>query len=60
MATVSFDEKVIITNPTIAKQMKRELESTSKPAVRSYDLSAVEDIEKDSERWAEELLHLKK
>ncbi|MGN0771839.1 MAG: hypothetical protein ACI4MI_04570 [Christensenellales bacterium] len=60
MATISFDEKVVITNPDIISMMKNDIEATS-PIV--HDLNSkytIQKAENNGRKWALKLLHSEK
>lgn len=60
MATISFDEKVVITNPDIISMMKNDIEDTS-PIV--HDLNSeytIKKAENNGRKWALKLLHSEK
>ncbi|MDY4592517.1 MAG: hypothetical protein SO434_03850 [Eubacteriales bacterium] len=60
MATISFDENVVITNPDIISMMKNDIEDTS-PIV--HDLNSkytIKKAENNGRKWALKLLRSEK
>lgn len=57
MATVSFDEKVVVTNPKTVLMMKKDLDSTT-PVVHTIDtVCTIKSTEENGRKWATKLLH---
>lgn len=57
MATVSFDEKVIVTDPQTVTWMIEDLDSTT-PVVHNIDVCCtIEKTDENGRKWATKLLH---
>ena len=60
MATASFDEKVVVTDPETIKWMKADLDDPT-PVVHSinpdYDFNKIQE---NGRKWASKLLHSKR
>lgn len=57
MATISFDEKVVVTDPEMAKRMKADLDdSTPVPYSKKSDVNAFKNAEENGKKWTSRLL----
>lgn len=60
MATISFIEKVVITNPDIVSMMEKDIEDTP-PIVHNLNSEyTIQKAENNGRKWALKLLHSNK
>lgn len=56
MATISFNEKVVVTDPQIAKIMIDDLEDTAPSCYKIEENLTMEKIEESSKNWVKKLI----
>ncbi len=52
MATVSFDEKVVVTDPAMIARMRHDLDETPVTPAMQRDEAHVQDVSENSRKWA--------
>lgn len=57
MATVSFDEKVVVTDPKVISMIKEDLDSTTPIVHKQNIICTINSTEENGKKWATKLLH---
>lgn len=56
MATVSFDEKVVVTDPEIVMMMKKDLDSAAPVEKKRDAVCTAKSTDENGKKWATKLL----
>ncbi|MBR2323015.1 MAG: hypothetical protein IKA54_05430 [Clostridia bacterium] len=57
MATISFDEKVVVTNSDIVEMIIKDLEDSTPIVHKKNDEFTIEKAEENGRQWALKLMH---
>lgn len=60
MATISFDEKVVVTDAKMIDIMKKDLENSAPVSHKLNDEYTIDKAEENGRKWALKLMHLAK